>query len=170
MQNLQLPNGLYMRPAKTSDKPFLEKLHESVRQDLLNIDADKEEIDTIIEMQFRAQSLSYGNSFPNAMYFIIEKHHERVGKLTLDFGSNEIRILDIALLPQARGLGFGKGILQSVQHCAAQAVTPVTLSVEQMNLGAKQLYLSLGFIIESVDPPYEFLVWYPPSMRVFTGV
>lgn len=169
MQKLDLPKGLHIRPARSSDNFFLQKLHHSVRQDLQLIDGEQELIETVVEMQFTAQTQGYGDTFPNAMYFIIEKHHEKIGKATLDFGHHEIRLLDIAFLPEAKGHGFGKGIIQSFQTCAAQLAVPLSLSVEQINLQARQLYLSLGFQIESVQPPYEFMVWYPPSLKAIVG-
>ena len=170
MQKLDLPQGLHIRPARSSDNIFLQKLHHSVRQDLQLIEGKQELIETIVEMQFTAQTQGYGDKFPNAMYFIIEKHHEKIGKATLDFGHNEVRLLDIAFLPEARGHGFGKAIIQSFQACAAQLAIPLCLSVEQINVQAKQLYLSLGFQIESVQPPYEFMAWYPSSLKAIVGV
>ena len=71
------------------------------------------------------------------MYFIIEKHHEPIGRATIDFGHNEAHLLDIAFLPQARGHGFGKAIIQSFQLAAAQSGLPMSLNVLQSNTGAK---------------------------------
>ncbi|ATD10049.1 GNAT family N-acetyltransferase [Pseudoalteromonas piscicida] len=159
------PDGLYVRPSKPEDKGFLESLHHSTRQDLQLIDGDKDFIESIIEMQFKAQSNGYGDQFPNAMYFIIEKHHERIGKATIDFGNNEVRLIEIALIPQARGLGLGAAVVQSFQQAAAQSGVPMTLSVLQDNYNAKRLYQKLGFKIESIKAPYELLIWYPPALR-----
>lgn len=168
MQKLELPDGLHIRPSRPSDKVFLEQLFHTTRNDLQLIDGEQDFIESIVEMQFRAQTQGYGDQFPNAMYFIIEKHHEAIGKATLDFGSNEIRLVDLAFLPRARGHGFGKAIIQSFQHCAAQVGTPMTLTVLLSNLPVRKLYKSLGFETESVKPPYERLVWYPESMRVIS--
>jgi len=165
-----IPKGLHIRPSQPTDKPFLEKLHTSLRQDLQLIDGDKDFVDSIVEMQYVAQTQGYGDKFPNAMYFIIEKHHEAIGKATIDFGTNEIRIVDIGFLPSARGHGFGRAIIQSFQNAAMQSGAPLTLTVEQNNLLAKQLYISLGFQVESITPPYEFMAWYPTSMKAIVGV
>jgi len=102
------------------------------------------------------------------MYFIIEKQQQPVGKATIDFSDNLVHLIDIALIPQARGQGFGKAILQSFQHCAAQIAAPMLLSVELHNNIAKQLYQSLGFTTKSVQPPYERMIWYPPALRSFS--
>lgn len=164
------PDGLHIRPSMATDKPFLEKIHHSVRQDLQLIEGEKDFIESIIEMQFRAQTQGYGDQFPNAMYFIIEKHHEPIGKATIDFGSNDVHLVDIAFLPEARGHGFGRAIIQSFQHTAAQAGAPMTLCVRKDNLVAIKLYTSLGFQVESEQPAQFVLVWYPPAMRQIVGV
>ncbi|MBB1384636.1 GNAT family N-acetyltransferase [Pseudoalteromonas sp. SG45-5] len=167
---LNIPKGLNIRPSNAADKPFLEKLHNTMRQDLQLIDAEKDFVESIVEMQFKAQTQGYGEKFPNAMYFVIEKHHEAIGKATIDFGPNEIRIVDIGFLPSARGHGFGSAIIQSFQSAALQSGAPLTLVVEQCNFAAKQLYARLGFQVESISPPYEFMAWYPHPVKLMSGV
>ncbi|MBG0758306.1 GNAT family N-acetyltransferase [Vibrio cidicii] len=169
MQKLILPDGLHVRPSRPTDKPFIENLHREVRQDLQLIEGEQDFIESIVEMQFRAQTQGYGDQFPNAMYFIIEKHHEPIGKATLDFGSNEVRLIDLAFLPKACGLGFGQAVIQSFQKAAAQVGAPMTLSVLRSNIGAKQLYHRLGFELEASKPPYELLIWYPPAIKRVIG-
>lgn len=159
--NVNIPEGLNLRPSRQEDAPFLEQLHRTQREDLQLIDGDKELIESIVDMQFKAQSEGYGEQTPNAMYFIIEKHHEKVGKVTVDFGHNAVHIIDIAFLPQARGLGFGKAIIQSFQSAAIQNKVPLTLNVAEYNVAAQRLYQSLGFQVERNNPPYLGLIWYP---------
>ncbi len=163
MQNLNLPDGLYMRPARDSDKSFIETLYKSTRDDLRMADADTEYIEEIIEIQHRAQTQGYGDKFPNAMYFIIEKHTERVGRVVVDFGPNEIRIVDIALIPAAQNHGFGKGVVQSLQAASASTRVPLLLAVEHINVGARRLYASLGFQLEERSDLYDLLIWHPTS-------
>lgn len=168
MQKITLPSGLHIRPSHISDKAFLEKLHHAVRQDLQYIDADKDLIESIVEMQFKAQIQGYGEQFPDAMYFVIEKHQQPIGKATIDFSDEFVHLIDIAFIPEARGQGFGKAVLQAFQQCAAQVAAPMLLSVEQQNNVAKQLYYQLGFVTQQIQPPYERMIWYPPAMRSFS--
>ncbi|WP_185843481.1 GNAT family N-acetyltransferase [Pseudoalteromonas luteoviolacea] len=170
MVQFTIPEGLHIRPSTASDKPFIEKLHREVRQDLQCIDGEQDFIESIVDMQLKAQTQGYGAQYPNAMYFIIEKHNEPIGKATLDFGHNEIRLIDIGFLIAARGHGFGRAIIQSFQHCAAQSAVPLTLSVLSHNLSVKRLYLELGFQVSEVQPPYELMIWYPPAMKSIVGV
>ncbi len=166
MNGLDLGRGLNIRPSKPVDQPFLEQLHDTTRSDLKLIDGDRDFVDGIIQLQFRAQSEGYGSQFPNAMYFVVEKQQERIGKVTIDFGPNEVRLIDIAFIPEARGKGYGEEVLRSLQQAATQVGTPLTLTVQASNVGAKSLYTRLGFVVESAMPPYESMVWYPPSQKI----
>lgn len=157
-----LPHGLSIRPARPSDEPFLTSLYRSTRDDLLNfLDAEQDFIEDLIERQFQAQTVGYGGSYPNAMYFIVEKLDQAVGRVSIDFGSNEVHILDIAFIPQARGKGYGESVISALQQVAGKIFVPLSLVVESNNTIAKHLYLKLGFQVEELQPPHERWVWYP---------
>ena len=78
--------------------------------------ARKEELDgwgwpaemrkSFLEMQFKAQQ-GYRAMFPEADFQIIERDGQRVGQLIIDRAAEEIRLVDIALLPEQRGAGLG---------------------------------------------------------------
>jgi ribosomal protein S18 acetylase RimI-like enzyme len=165
MQKLNLPDGLSVRPASGNDKLFLESLYQSTREDLLVLDASEDQKAELIEMQFRAQTQGYGNAYPNAMYFVIEKHQESIGKATIDFGHNEVHLIDLALIPAARGKGLGAAVIQAFQQAAAMIAAPMTLSVLQNNVQARVLYQKLGFVTDEIQLPYERMIWYPPALR-----
>lgn len=167
---LNLPAGLHLRPSTSSDKIFLESLSRTLMSDLDFVEAPTDYIETLKDQQIHAQTEGYGKQFPNAMYFIIEYQNEKVGKLTLDFGHNEIRIVDLGMIKAARGKGLGKGILQSLIACSEQTMIPLYLTVLSHNLSAKTLYTSLGFQIESVQLPYEQMVYVPSLGKARVGV
>ncbi len=161
MFNKNLPDNLGVRPAMAADKPFLETLYHSSRDDLRLANAENDFIESLIEQQFQAQQAGYGDSFPNAMYFIVEKQGERIGKVTIDFGSNEIRLIDFALIKAAQGKGLGRSVIQILQHAAEQSRAPLVLSVLSTNIPAKKLYYTLGFQLHHSDMMYDLMVWYP---------
>lgn len=161
-----LPDGLSLRPSRTSDESFLAELYTSTRDDLLMAIDDEEFATGLIGMQQHAQIEGYGDMFPNAMYFIVEKLGERIGRLVLDFGSNEVRIVDLALIRGARGKGLGSQVIQSVKAVAEKVMAPVTLSVNMANPLARQLYVRLGFQTLEVQPPVEQMIWYPNASRI----
>lgn len=161
--NMQFDSGLSLRPMVASDNAFIENLYRSTRDDLRLLDADEEFVDELIDSQRHAQTQGYGEMFPNAMYFVAEHHAERIGRVVLDFGHNEVRVVDIALIPAARGKGFAGQILRSVQKVASKVMAPVALTVRFDHVQAKQLYARLGFVVDAVQIPYERMVWYPPT-------
>ncbi len=156
-----LTNGLSIRPARDNDKSFIALLHNSTRDDLRLIDAEDDFIETLIEQQHHAQTVGYGEMFPNAMYFIIEKQFERIGRVVIDFGMNDVRLIDLAFIPLARGKGYGSDVIQMLQKAAAMNRVPLTLSVINHNYAAKALYLRLGFLVQSSTGMHEQLIWYP---------
>lgn len=166
--NIKLPNGLSLRAMRSSDSIFMESLYRTTRDDLRMLDAEEDFIDEFIDLQRRAQTQGYGDMFPNAMYFVVEYHSERIGRVVLDFGQNEIRVVDIAMIPAARGKGYGGQVLQVVQMAAGKVMAPVALTVRFDHLRAKQLYARLGFAVEEAQIPYERMVWYPASVGIFS--
>lgn len=168
--SMNIHGALSLRPMVASDNAFIESLYRSTRDDLRMLDAEEDFIDELIESQRRAQTEGYGDMFPNAMYFIAEHHNERIGRIVLDFGQNEVRVVDIALIPAARGKGFGGQILQAVQLVAGKVMAPVSLTVRFDHLPAKQLYARLGFVVEEAQMPYERMVWYPPASGIYGAV
>jgi ribosomal protein S18 acetylase RimI-like enzyme len=166
LNTLNLPAGLHVRPSLASDKAFLETLYKSVREDLEVINDTPDFIEYVKEQQHEAQTEGYGDQFPEAMYFVIEYYNEAVGRVTLDFGPNEIRIIDLSLIKKARGKGLGTGVVKAFISCAEQAQTPLLLSVLSHNIIAKSLYYQLGFVVEEISPPREYMIYYPKSQQV----
>ena len=156
-----MPVGISLRHATANDQPFLEMLYRSARADLQFIDGGPELVETVIAQQLNAQVLGTGETFPNAMHFIIEKTQHSVGALIVDFGHNEVRVVYVAFVPAARGFGYGKAILQGVQQAAASTNCPVAVVVWHNNPGAKRIYLELGFQLEESQLLADRLVWYP---------
>jgi len=169
-QALALPNGLHIRPSNSSDEAFISQLYQSTRTDLDMIDAEQDFIIALKESQLEAQTSSYAESFPNAMYFIIEYHDELIGRVILDFGTNEILLVDISLVPKAQGKGLGSAVIKSFTFCAEQIKAPLKLSVMSDNVQAKRVYAKLGFVLDEIVPPREYLAYYPKTTSIQVGV
>lgn len=158
---LKLQGNLAIRPARDEDHGFIENLYRSTREDLRLIDAEKDFIEELILMQHRAQVIGYSETYPNAFYFVVEQMGDRIGRIAVDFGHNEVHLLDIAFIPEARSKGFGASVIKALQHAAAQVMAPLTLSVHRSNPGAKRFYLALGFRVEQSETMVERMVWHP---------
>ncbi|NHZ91229.1 GNAT family N-acetyltransferase [Massilia sp. CCM 8733] len=144
------------------DAPFLARLYASTRQDLLGSGrADPTLAASIMSMQQRLQMAGYRARFPDALYLILQEGGEPVARIVVDHGPLALRLVDIALLPQARGRGTGSALLRALQQWAAAHQLPLTLSVHRGNPQARRLYLSMGFAIERADEHADALRWQP---------
>ena len=68
------------------------------------------------------------------------------------------RIVDIALLPEARGHGTGAALLSALLAAAARDGRSVSIHVEQMN-PAMRLYHRLGFLKAGEHGIYHLMEW-----------
>jgi len=158
LKQLQLPNGLQLRPRGPTDETFLEQLYQSTREDLQALGPAA---DALIQLQYQAKTQSYRQTYPQAIELVLEKHHQAVGQVTLNLEPQVLRLIELSLLPAERHQGLGKAVLKAIQQYAAQKAAPIMLSVNQHNLAAKGLYSTLGFHTQAVEPPNEQMRWHP---------
>src|SRR5690242_766727 len=129
--------GLVVRPSRATDGPFLHSLYQTARPDLQWIDGEQERVQQVVAQQFQVQEQGMGDNYPNAMHYVVEKLGTAIGALSTDCGANEIRVLYLAFIPQARGQGFGRAVLQGVQKAAQQLRCPVATVVWTNNPHAR---------------------------------
>jgi ribosomal protein S18 acetylase RimI-like enzyme len=82
------------------------------------------------------------------------------GRLYVARWERELRLVDVALLPEHRGSGLGTALVSRVLAEAADAGKPVTIHVERMN-PAQRLYRRLGFTLLEDKGMYLLLEWRP---------
>lgn len=150
---------LGLRPIRKEDKTFLSRLYASTRQDEMTQSGwPQKQIDEFLEMQFQAQHKFYQDQFRDAAFDLILDGKRRVGRLYVERRSDEIRIIDIALLPQHRGKGYGSYYLKKIMDEAGRAGKPVRIHVE-MNNPAMTLYKRLGFKQTGETGVYYLMEW-----------
>jgi ribosomal protein S18 acetylase RimI-like enzyme len=116
-----------------------------------------------LQFQFRAQQLHYQTQFPQATYTIICQAGAPIGRLILDSSDQEVRLIEIALLPAYRGGGIGTAVIGEVLAVADQAGRPVRLHVEVHN-PARRLYERLGFTLVTTVGPYYLMEKAPSAV------
>lgn len=158
---IPVPAGLNLRSVRPEDSGFLEALYRSTRDDLRQINAENSFIEELIRMQHALQMQGNAAHYPNALQLVVERLGERIGRIIVDFGRDEIKILSIAFMSSERGKGNGSGILRGLQQAAADMRVPLVLDVMHGNLKAKQLYLRLGFGVEQSGRIEDRMVWRP---------
>ncbi|MEZ5546005.1 MAG: GNAT family N-acetyltransferase [Lysobacteraceae bacterium] len=159
--SLLLPAGVELRPIVETDLPLLERIYASTRtEELAQTDWSEAQKAMFIAFQFQAQHQHYTMHYRNAQFFVIERDGVAVGRLYLHWREQELRIVDIALLPQARGQGLGGALLDALMAAAAAADKAVSIHVEQMN-PAMRLYSRLGFHRVGEHGVYHLMQWSP---------
>jgi GNAT superfamily N-acetyltransferase len=149
------------RPIEEKDMEFLYQVYASTREEeLAQVDWDEAKKETFLRMQFSAQHQHYQKYYAEADYSVILVDDVPAGRLYLDWGKDEIRIIDIALLPEYRGKGTGTLIVKDLQSVARKKGLPVRIHVEQFN-PAMKLYNKLGFKKIRDAGVYNLMEWIP---------
>jgi len=150
-------------PVGPADEPFLYQTFASTRSDemaLTGWNAQQQEL--FLRMQYEAQRSSYLSQTPDAEYWLIRRDEMAAGRLILHRTSDKIYVVDIALIPEFRGLGIGSDLMEAVIHEASLAGKSVGLHVERFN-PALRWYERLGFTVISSGPIYLEMIWRPQS-------
>jgi len=152
-----------LAPIKPQDTEFLYDVYASTRQEeLAALDWDEGEKEAFLRMQFRAQHTYYTDQFAGAAFDLIVSGGRPVGRLYLDRRQGELRIIDIALLPEYRRQGIGSRLLKEILAEAQQAGLPVRIHVERNN-PALGLYQRLGFRRIEDQGVYYLMEWTPAN-------
>jgi ribosomal protein S18 acetylase RimI-like enzyme len=134
-----------LRPIGPDDMRFLYEVYASTRLDeLAPLGWTVEQQAAFLTQQFNAQHQSYRASYASADFQIILVDDRPAGRLYVARSPEEIRLIDIALLPEYRRAGIGARLLRELLDEAAQTGRPVRLHVEKFN-PAQRLYERLGF-------------------------
>lgn len=141
---------------------FLLGVYRSTREEELAmiVDWSAEMKDAFIRQQFAAQHAWYQEHYEGAEFQVILVDGVPAGRFYVHRRPREIRLVDIALLPEHRQGGIGTSILRDLLAEGAAAGKPVTIHVEVYN-PAMRLYERLGFKPIEERGPYLLMEWRP---------
>ncbi len=138
-------DSITFRSCIPEDRAFLRQVYASTRMEEMALAGWAEkEVEVFLDMQFFAQHKFYHDNYTAARFLIIERHGENIGRLYREVRETEIRIIDIALLPQYRQQGIGGRIMKDILKEATERSLRVGIHVERNNPALK-LYERLGF-------------------------
>lgn len=150
-----------LRPQRPEDEPFLRQVYASTREEELNATGwDAATRTTFLALQFKAMSQGYRSMFPAAEFSIIQRGGQPIGRMVIDRTGGEIRVVDVALLPEHRRQGTGTHLMRRVCAQAAAAGKPVRLCVLR-NSPAVRWYERLGFARIKQTGFYDEMEWRP---------
>ena len=148
-----------LRPITKADQKFLYPVYADSRaEEMKLVDWDEVQKATFLKMQFDAQHKYYIKQFSDAAFDIIEFEHIPIGRLYVERRTDEIRIIDIALLTEYRNRGFGSYLLKGLLEEATTDNKSVSIHVEKNN-PALSLYKKLGFIQVEDQGVYYLMKW-----------
>jgi ribosomal protein S18 acetylase RimI-like enzyme len=150
---------LSLRPEGAEDVPFLRELYALTRaEEKAALPWDRARKDAFLRRQFEAQTLHYHRAYPHAELQIVLVHGDPAGRFYVDRGDDEIRLIDISLLPEYRRRGIGGELLRALLAEAHRLGRPVTLHVERHN-PALRLYERLDFRQLADEGVYLLMEW-----------
>jgi ribosomal protein S18 acetylase RimI-like enzyme len=168
MKDIAIPTGrLRFRPITPADQELLLRIYGSTRdEELSSVSWADGEREAFLRQQFTAQHAWYQENYTAAEFLVISRQDGQgeevpAGRLYVVRWEKEIRLIDIALLPEHRNGGLGSAILGEILAEGNAAGKPVTIHVEKFN-PALRLYERLGFTpIE--DRGVYYLMERPPA-------
>ena len=137
--------NIKLRPVSADDYDFLVALYGSTRaEEMAMVPWTTEQQETFIRLQFAAQQDHYAKKYPTASHDIIMSDNRPVGHLYVARLDQEIRIVDITLMPAERNAGIGSRLLEQLLDEANGSGKITSIYVEEFNPSLR-LFERLGF-------------------------
>jgi GNAT superfamily N-acetyltransferase len=158
----ELPKGgeLMLRRVTANDDAFLLSVYDSTRADELSqAEWQEGQKEIFLKWQFDLQRREYEARFPDAEYNVILIDDRPAGRIWIGRDSEQIRLLDIALLPEFQNRGAGTLLLQRLIEEARQAGKPLRHMVFVLNNDAHRFYERLGFVVIEEFGAYKHMEW-----------
>ena len=143
-----------------ADTPFLRHLYGTTRERgnaARSVDA-RAESRVPRHAVHGAEAAHYEEYYPQCQFLVIELEGRPIGRLYIDRGEDDIRITDIALLPEFRGRGIGRMLMEEDPGGGRGTGKRVTIHVEHDN-PARRLYDRLGFRHVDTNGVYHLMEW-----------
>ena len=154
-----------LRPVEPGDEQLLFRVYASTRiEELAVVPWDDAQKEAFLRAQFEAQDQWYREHYAGASFDVVVIGGKPAGRLYVYRGEAEIRIVDIALLPERRGHGAGTALLRGLLAEADEDGKRVTIHVERFNQ-ALRLYERLGFAVAEDKGVYLLLERLPAYVK-----
>ncbi len=155
-----------LRPETDDDIDLLRRVYAASREREMAVLVtwSAAEKDEFLAQQFHAQRQHYRTHYPGASFDVIELDGTPIGRLYVARLESEIRLMDVALLPEFRGRGVGRALCETLLAEARREGCVVSLHVESDN-PAKRLYERLGFREVAEVTFYRLMHWVPPGLE-----
>jgi ribosomal protein S18 acetylase RimI-like enzyme len=135
-----------LRPSENADSDFLVALYATTREDeLQQVDWTPEQKAAFVHSQFWTQHRHWRENYSDTRWEVIVRDSEPIGRLYVARWPDEIRIVDISVMPQHRNAGIGTRLIRGLLAEGHSTGRKVSIHVEMDN-PARRLYERLGFV------------------------
>lgn len=148
-----------LRPAAAGDSEFLYRLYASTREDVAAVPWPAAERERFLRSQWTAQQADYETRFPDSVHSVVVLGGIDVGRIWIDRRPDEIRMLDVAILPEHRNSGVGAQLVGRLIAESQLADLPLRHSVYKANLDALRFYERMGFATVEDFELYVLMEW-----------
>ena len=153
-----------LRPITDADMGFLRRLYATTREDeLKQVDWTPEQKTAFVEHQFQAQHQFWQENYQDTSWDLILRDGQPIGRLYVARWPDDIRIVDIALMPEHRGGGLGTRLIRELFAEGDATGRKVSIHVEIFN-PARRLYERLGFVQAGDRGVYLLMERYPAAV------
>jgi ribosomal protein S18 acetylase RimI-like enzyme len=161
-ESFQLPGGstVDLRSVSESDNEFLLSVYASTREDeLAQATWAEGQKEMFLRWQFDLQRREYDTRFPDADYRVILVDQQPAGRIWIGTDDKQIRLLDIALLPEFQNRGIGTTLLEKLKSESDNAGKALRHMVFVLNNDADRFYERLGFKQIEDFGAYKHMEW-----------
>lgn len=152
-----------LRAIVAGDEAFLCRVYASTREaELAPLGWSDAQLDAFVAMQYRAQRTDYWRNCDVSRFRVIVCDATDAGRLYVERRADELRVVDIALLPPFRNRGIASRLFGDLFDEADADGLPVRIHVERNN-PAQRLYLRLGFVFAGDRGDLYRLMERPPT-------
>lgn len=153
------PGDVTLRRATPADDEFLCAVYGSTREEeLAQVPWTAAQRAQFVRFQFDAQQGHYQSEYPAAQVQVVFWNGVAAGRLYVDRRAQEIRILDLTLLPAFQRKGIGTKLLGELLAEAAQTGKSLSIHLDGFS-HAQSFFTRLGFEPGPTTGFHTLYVW-----------
>src|SRR5438105_9620513 len=158
--SLRTGERLTLRAITGDEDEFLLKVYETTRADeLAQVEWEAGKREAFVRWKVQLQRQEYQTRFPDAEYNIILIDGTPAGRIWIGRDERQIRLLDIALLPEFQNRGAGTALMKSLIEESRRINKPLRHMVFMLNADAHRFYERLGFVVIEDLGAYRHMEW-----------
>jgi RimJ/RimL family protein N-acetyltransferase len=157
-----------LRLERPDDDEFLFALFRANNIDILGLMGLPDAmVEQLIRFQYRSQTATYRTLYPDAVFSIIEREDETIGRLIEHDERDVVYFVDFVLIPERQSQGLGSAFIRALMDEWAGRGRGVRVEILTNNEPSLKMCRKLGMVEgEAGDAAYVELRWYPPRQPV----